>query len=186
MDRKEYGKLLRDPRWKVRRLEILERDNNTCSTCGSNENLQVHHKFYEEKSPWEYSDDELITMCIDCHKKQHRNKGNAYKNYISKYNMVSDYESDIIGAVNTKSSIEVNSSMKIISAINDSISTDDELILDSINNIIGDIVSFSEIQNSGRAKVNVKISGDIEATIYVNVYFKKPEKVVIKSTVRKR
>ncbi len=34
--------------------------------------LQVHHKAYREgKNPWESPDDELITLCSSCHKKEH-------------------------------------------------------------------------------------------------------------------
>lgn len=35
--------------------------------------LNVHHKYYVKgKSPWEYSDEALITLCEDCHKKAHQ------------------------------------------------------------------------------------------------------------------
>lgn len=34
--------------------------------------IHVHHKYYiKDKFPWEYSDDALITVCSDCHKKIH-------------------------------------------------------------------------------------------------------------------
>lgn len=34
--------------------------------------LNVHHKYYiSGKSPWEYDDDALITLCEDCHRKTH-------------------------------------------------------------------------------------------------------------------
>jgi len=73
-----YGGTLLDPRWKTKRQEILKRDNNKCVNCGSEENLQVHHKQYhfsknlnEYRYPWEYSDRYLITLCERCHKKGH-------------------------------------------------------------------------------------------------------------------
>lgn len=35
--------------------------------------LNIHHKYYVKGfSPWEYSDDALITLCQDCHKKTHK------------------------------------------------------------------------------------------------------------------
>lgn len=34
--------------------------------------LHVHHKYYiEDKSPWEYDNDALITLCSDCHSETH-------------------------------------------------------------------------------------------------------------------
>ena len=37
-------------------------------------NLQVHHTYYVQgKWPWEYLDSALITLCPDCHKKEHQN-----------------------------------------------------------------------------------------------------------------
>ena len=73
-----YGGTLLDPRWKTKRLEILKRDINRCVNCGSEENLQVHHRQYhfskslnEYRNPWEYTDKYLVTLCERCHKKGH-------------------------------------------------------------------------------------------------------------------
>ncbi|HPR72997.1 MAG TPA: HNH endonuclease [Bacteroidales bacterium] len=73
-----YGGTLLDPRWKSRRQEILNRDNNKCINCGSEEDLQVHHRQYhfstglnKYRNPWEYSERYLITLCGKCHKKGH-------------------------------------------------------------------------------------------------------------------
>lgn len=34
--------------------------------------LNVHHKLYVKgRNPWEYMDEDLITLCIDCHRKVH-------------------------------------------------------------------------------------------------------------------
>lgn len=36
--------------------------------------LHVHHKYYiEDRFPWEYDDDSLITLCSDCHSETHEN-----------------------------------------------------------------------------------------------------------------
>lgn len=36
--------------------------------------LHVHHKLYViERSPWNYGDEELITLCFECHMKEHEN-----------------------------------------------------------------------------------------------------------------
>lgn len=36
--------------------------------------LNIHHKYYiEGKKPWQYSNDALVTLCEECHKKRHQN-----------------------------------------------------------------------------------------------------------------
>jgi len=73
-----YAEKLNDPRWEKRRQQILIRDRFRCMNCNSNENLQVHHRQYHylpnQKrfiEPWDYSDEVLITLCADCHRKGH-------------------------------------------------------------------------------------------------------------------
>ena len=35
--------------------------------------LHVHHKYYiEDRYPWEYDDNALITLCSDCHSEIHK------------------------------------------------------------------------------------------------------------------
>ena len=69
MTKEQYSELLRDPRWQKKRLQIMERDNWTCRSCGWNEStLNVHHKYYlPNRLPWEYLDSNLITLCEGCH-----------------------------------------------------------------------------------------------------------------------
>lgn len=60
--------------WRWIRLQILERDNNTCQSCGNQKRyLQVHHLI-----PWEISHDNchlnLITLCCSCHNLLERKK----------------------------------------------------------------------------------------------------------------
>lgn len=65
----EYQKMLLDPQWQRKRLEILQRDNFTCQSCGNEEEtLHVHHRYYVAGAkPWEYSDHALLTLCATCH-----------------------------------------------------------------------------------------------------------------------
>lgn len=67
---KSYSELLKDPRWQKKRLQIMNRDKFTCKLCGDKETtLNVHHKKYTKDSfPWEYNNDDLITLCEYCHK----------------------------------------------------------------------------------------------------------------------
>lgn len=64
-----YLEKLKDPRWQRKRLEILERDKWRCQSCyDSKSTLHIHHKHYEKgKDPWEYSKEDLITLCGFCH-----------------------------------------------------------------------------------------------------------------------
>jgi 5-methylcytosine-specific restriction endonuclease McrA len=60
----------KSPLWQRKRLEIMQRDNFTCQSCFSKDaTLNVHHTIPYKASakPWEYEDDELITLCEDCH-----------------------------------------------------------------------------------------------------------------------
>lgn len=65
----DYSKKLRDPRWQKMRLQILERDEFTCTSCyNSEDTLHVHHRYYEAgKDPWEYPAEALVTLCENCH-----------------------------------------------------------------------------------------------------------------------
>lgn len=62
-----YSEKLKDPRWQKKRLEILSRDNFTCTLCGDTETtLHIHHKEYNGQ-PWEADSDCLETHCEHCH-----------------------------------------------------------------------------------------------------------------------
>src|SRR5690348_5977829 len=74
-----YGATLFDPRWKARRQHILDRDDNKCVVCRSDNNLQVHHRQYHFsrslnrfKDPWDYQDSLLVTLCERCHQRGHK------------------------------------------------------------------------------------------------------------------
>ncbi len=66
----EYSEKLKHPKWQKKRLQILERDNYFCQSCGDDENqLHVHHiKYIFGKEIWDYKDELLITLCHNCHK----------------------------------------------------------------------------------------------------------------------
>lgn len=100
-EKSEYSKLLQDPRWQKKRLEILQRDNWTCRNCGSGLNegvtLHVHHiRYIKGKKPWEYENDNLITYCENCHQKIHsekkQNKKNECRNKIVFYRFLLNWQ----------------------------------------------------------------------------------------------
>ncbi len=68
----QYAEKLKDPRWQRKRLTILARDEFTCRDCGSEDKtLHVHHCLYRNNlDPWDYRDEELRTLCEECHQKR--------------------------------------------------------------------------------------------------------------------
>jgi hypothetical protein len=69
---KTYAEKLKHPKWQKRRLEILQRDLFTCMDCGDMDTtLHIHHKVYRSGAePWDYEDNELITLCENCHEQE--------------------------------------------------------------------------------------------------------------------
>jgi hypothetical protein len=71
----KWSAAFRDSRWQKKRLQVMERDNWKCQSCGASGEgitLNVHHAFYESgKAPWEYPDHTLVTWCETCHEKRH-------------------------------------------------------------------------------------------------------------------
>jgi hypothetical protein len=69
--RKEYQR----SEWKEFRETIWQLDNYCCTKCGrsrSNVVLQVHHKVYhKDRLPWNYSLNEVETLCKGCHAEIH-------------------------------------------------------------------------------------------------------------------
>lgn len=66
MTKEEYAKKLKDPRWKIKRYKIIERDDKQCQRCRSEIDLEVHHIKYTGE-PWDAPDSDLITLCECCH-----------------------------------------------------------------------------------------------------------------------
>lgn len=77
-NKEKYYDDLNDERWKRKREKILKIHSYRCP-CGSRENLQIHHKYYNRypdgswTRAWDYPDNALMVLCDDCHKKYHKN-----------------------------------------------------------------------------------------------------------------
>ena len=59
-----------------RKYDILQRDNFVCNKCLSDNfesQLEVHHIAYynDGRMAWEYPDYLLVTLCRECHQKEH-------------------------------------------------------------------------------------------------------------------
>lgn len=79
MEQKSYSEKLKDPKWQRKRLEILDRDDFTCQSCGSKDKtVHVHHKKYQGE-PWEVDSKYLVTLCEDCHEGQSHESKQYYE-----------------------------------------------------------------------------------------------------------
>jgi len=59
--------------WIELRNRIIRRDHNRCVACHCESNVfHVHHLLYhKDKSIWDVPDFYLVTLCPDCHIKEH-------------------------------------------------------------------------------------------------------------------
>ena len=53
------------------RAAVLERDGHQCVTCGSGDDLTLHHVI-PRKDGGKNAADNLVTLCVDCHIRQHQ------------------------------------------------------------------------------------------------------------------
>lgn len=71
----KYSDQLKTSAWLRKKFEIMARDNFVCSKClkdNFESQLEVHHITYKRgKMAWEYPDYFLVTLCRDCHQKEH-------------------------------------------------------------------------------------------------------------------
>lgn len=57
--------------------EILKRDCWRCQSCGSMQNLQVHHQRFRSQSGND-TEENLITLCDRCHDDEHHGRKREY------------------------------------------------------------------------------------------------------------
>ena len=70
-----YEEQLKDSRWLIFREKVFKARGRKCEHCGSTIYLQVHHpKYRTGRKAWEYSTDEVVVLCRECHKKEHNIK----------------------------------------------------------------------------------------------------------------
>jgi 5-methylcytosine-specific restriction endonuclease McrA len=69
--RPKRARLRLDPKiYEQLRNEVVRRDNWRCQSCGTTSNLEVHHKEFRGHSG-DDSDENLITLCHECHAALH-------------------------------------------------------------------------------------------------------------------
>ena len=69
-----YQRLLRNPLWQKRRLDVLNAANWRCQDAGCSNSevpLEIHHCYYlYGKKPWDYPSDAFLALCEQCHEKR--------------------------------------------------------------------------------------------------------------------
>jgi len=92
----DYKKYLKSDYWKEIKNQVLERDDNRCRLCNSKNDLQVHHRTYNNLENERL--EELTTLCKKCHYITHkRNPHLSYQVYCEKIKWENiENEKDII------------------------------------------------------------------------------------------
>lgn len=69
--------------WRLKRIQVKERDNYSCQLCGTTKDLHVHHMSGYDQIPNEPIES-LITLCKFCHKAEHDKVGypKTYSDYM--------------------------------------------------------------------------------------------------------
>lgn len=80
---KEFEQQYFSKEWRDLSGKIKSRDHNTCQMCGCNDKPMIVHHLYYEPNVTDVPDDALITLCSDCHQKQH-NSRKELKNELDK------------------------------------------------------------------------------------------------------
>jgi 5-methylcytosine-specific restriction endonuclease McrA len=66
-------------KWKKARALARQRDHGRCVYCGSDRNLQVHHRTALKDGGAKYDLGNLETVCSSCHAERHRGEGATRK-----------------------------------------------------------------------------------------------------------
>lgn len=87
---KDFLDSYRSTLWQEKKNKILTRDNYTCAICGKHGDehtlMHVHHLTYKNcknHHAWDCPDEDLVTLCEDCHAKVH--SGEPYKSTSKNY-----------------------------------------------------------------------------------------------------
>lgn len=71
-ERISYDEQLKDKKWLSFRKFVLDVRGRKCENCGKTKNLQIHHPKYKPgHMAWEYTCNEVMVLCGECHMKTH-------------------------------------------------------------------------------------------------------------------
>ena len=67
-----YRDQLKSEQWKHFRNFVFNIRGRKCEICKSDKNLQIHHlEYHKNAKAWEYTCNDVIVVCEDCHKRLH-------------------------------------------------------------------------------------------------------------------
>lgn len=69
----DYNKYIKSKKWYKKRNWYFKNNDNICKSCGSNENIHLHHINYDRLGNEKMKD--LMPLCIECHTKLHEKYG---------------------------------------------------------------------------------------------------------------
>jgi 5-methylcytosine-specific restriction endonuclease McrA len=70
--KQKYKAFLKTDYWKAVRVKVFLRDKKTCQKCGSKKKIEAHHLTYKHHRNEMKHLEDLITLCRDCHEKEHK------------------------------------------------------------------------------------------------------------------
>lgn len=85
--RTDYKTFIRSDYWGYVRKLVLTRDGNKCTRCGATKSLHAHHLTYEHHFNEHKHISDLITLCITCHRLEHKRLREVKKELSKKYNL---------------------------------------------------------------------------------------------------
>ena len=69
-----YGEYLQSIEWKIIRNRILNRDQHKCQAYKCTARAEViHHRDYSDQVMLGNKDDQLVSLCAECHRRAHAN-----------------------------------------------------------------------------------------------------------------
>lgn len=166
MAKKTYSDKLLDPRWQKKRLKIFERDNWSCVCCAdSSSTLSVHHKSYNV-NPWNVENDQLMTLCVLCHKLYEQAKKISDFNGQVKFRINDNgFKSYLLG-VNRTDTFNEKSCISILVGENDTFIMPEVVYTEDYLNFIKSFLSNNDDQDkvleqypSARLKYSIMMSG---------------------------
>ena len=74
----EYKKYLQSEHWKNKRDEVIVKQGNKCRVCGSDKNINIHHRTYKHHGVSIVGKElnaYLLPLCEECHYLWHKYQG---------------------------------------------------------------------------------------------------------------
>lgn len=67
-----YKDQLKRKEWLSFRKFIMDVRGSKCEVCGNDKHINIHHlKYISKKKAWEYTCEDVLVLCNDCHMKVH-------------------------------------------------------------------------------------------------------------------